>query len=421
MRPIRLRRPFAAAAAAVGLLLGCQCESSSLPRPTDAGRLLGIVATCSQVEGEVSVRRAGEAYWEAAQVGTTLRGGDWLRTGRGSWSQIALVRGPSVTVDEGTVVEIGLLGTGSESRPLLALESGSVRARQEASQAGSAPLAFRTPDGRLVDVAARNPGQEPALFEVSVSGGALHVVPRRGSTVVSVGGAQPQETAEGSAAELAPEGLHIEALPAFPESRSPGVDVRLPCLQGQAVALLWAPVEAARAYRVQVARDLSFQRLVVNEVVRPPSFELKPSDQAKMLAWRVASVDAKGRSSDFGFARRIFCEAPGQPDYLLGPENGAVYVAERKAAVRLSWREVEPGAGYHVAIARGPDLARDVVRAESTRERELEVSLEPGTYFWGVYLDSEGLTPLSEAPRKLKVVAGAPRLRLPDVIKSWGE
>ena len=44
-------------------------------------RLAAIVATCSEVEGVVEVRRKGETAWEGASVGTTLREGDWVRTG----------------------------------------------------------------------------------------------------------------------------------------------------------------------------------------------------------------------------------------------------------------------------------------------------------------------------------------------------
>jgi hypothetical protein len=97
-----------------------------------------------------------------------------------------------------------------------------------------------------------------------------------------------------------------------------------------------------------------------------------------------------------------------------------VFVAERKAApVRLSWRPVETDASYRVAVARGPDLSGE--DGETTAECALELELEPGTYYWGVYLVAEGLAPLFLEPRKLTVVAGAPRIMVPSAIEHWGQ
>ncbi|HEY3358665.1 MAG TPA: hypothetical protein VGQ83_35785, partial [Polyangia bacterium] len=370
LRPPLRALALLAVALALPVVAGCRPWGRS-DGEADTGRMLGIVATCAAVVGDVQVRRVGEAFWEPALLGTTLREGDWLRTGPRSRSRVAVVGGASLRVEANSVVEIGLLRTGTESRPVVALEAGTVQSQHSGAGTASPPLAFRTPDGRLVDVVARPEGDEPAVVDVSVASGALHVTARRGSALISVDGSPTQDTARGLSAEIGAQGLRIEPLPPFPESLSPRVDARLQCMAGRSVPLRWEPVAGARAYRVQVAEDLSFDELMVDEIVEGASHAVALPARDATYAWRVAAMDAAARLGDFGFARRIFCERSEPRDYLVSPEDGTVFGAVKgKALVRLEWQPASPEAAYRVVVASGADLTRHalrVVRTSSTQ------------------------------------------------------
>ncbi|MGC4114038.1 MAG: hypothetical protein QM765_05150 [Myxococcales bacterium] len=404
---------------AMPVVAGCGLWGGSAGE-ADAGRLLGIVATCAAVAGDVQVRRVGEAFWEPALLGTTLREGDWLRTGPGSRSRIALVGGTSLRVDANSVVEIGLLRTGAGSRPVVALEAGTVQSHHAGAGTVSPPLAFRTPDGRLVDVVARPEGDEPATVDVSAAPGALHVTARQGSALISVDGSPAQGTPRGVSAEIGARGLRIEPLLPFPKSLSPSVDARQLCLAERPVALRWEPVAGARAYRVQVAADLSFDQLMVDEIVEGASQRVALPAREAAYAWRVATLDAAARPGEFGSARLVFCERSEPRDHLVSPDDGSVINAVKgKALVRLEWQPASPEATYRVVVASGVDLTRHALRVVKTSSTQVEVELGVGRYRWGVYRDGDVPAPLfNNAPRTFRVVggAGAPRLKVPNSI-----
>src|SRR5204863_27464 len=109
----------------------------------------------------------------------------------------------------------------------------------------------------------------------------------------------------------------------FPVSAEPSIDARFLYKAGVIIRLGWKPVDGAAGYKVQIAHDLSFQSLASTAEVEGTAFAFTPP-VAGMFAWRVAAKDAQGRFGEFGFARRIFCEAEQPKDLLVGPEDKAI-------------------------------------------------------------------------------------------------
>src|SRR5439155_16131968 len=81
--------------------------------------------------------------------------------------------------------------------------------------------------------------------------------------------------------------------------------------------LLWAPVNEATSYRVQIARDLSFTIQPRLYDLAGTSFVLKP-DTKGLYVWRIASRSREGVFGEYGFARRIFIEAEEPKELLVG-------------------------------------------------------------------------------------------------------
>jgi hypothetical protein len=224
--------------------------------------------------------------------------------------------------------------------------------------------------------------------------------------------------AAGRAVDLAGDavGAPVELIP-FPRSVAPAVDARFAFGARLALPLSWERVEGATGYRVQVARDLSFREVVLARDTTGTASAFAPASPGT-YAWRVAARAADGRLGEFGFARRVFLDEKPPRDHLVSPAEGAVFRPD--PVLRFEWAPREGATRYRLVLAAAADLGEREVRADVVSGTSVEVrALEPGTYYWGVYVDDEAREPLFVRPRRL-VVQRAPRVRVPDAVKDWG-
>ena len=402
---------------------GCAKPSGSAVAP----ELPAIVATCADTGGEVQVRRGGKAFWEGAATGSVLLAGNWLKTGAGAYARVEFVAGGSLEVEEKAVVVIDLLpasgdaGGGPRTGPVVAVESGEVRGTLSASPDGETRhLVIRNADGSQARLSARA-GSRPVEYRltgskkgtlVSVLGGDAVLAAPSGERALAQGQAS-RVTAQGPAA--------VEQLIDFPQSVEPGVDARLQCGEGLPVRLGWRPVGGARGYRVEVAEDLSFQKRAERHDGEQTSWDFSPKTRG-VYAWRVAAQDAQGRFGEFGFARRIYCEAEPPRDLLVGPGDAASfgYVAT-PPRITFSWQSAS-ASRYRLVVASDPEL-RHVVTDRLATEQQVDVEgLEVGEYYWGAYAqDGSTPRPIFLKPRKLTLKkVSAARVKTVKSIKEWG-
>lgn len=379
-------------------LSGCQGGAQ------DAGAvpLDVVVATCASTSGEVQVRRVGQVAWEPAQTGTAFRRGDWLRTGKRSSARLEYLASGSLEVHEdATVVVDG--GATASARPLISVMSGAVRgAVRGASESAGFPIEFQTASGARFSIAGA-PAAGDLEFEVIGTPEGAQVAARRGVAKLSVG-EQAAESAPGTWVEVSAREVRAVKAPPAPDSAEPSDDKRVFCGPNGETVLRWNAVSQAAAYRVQIARDLSFQRLEVSEALKGTSFRFRPPAPG-VYAWRVAAQDSRGRYGEWAVARRLFCEDHEPIDGLVGPRDAAKFeVAQPRAQVVFSWQPQAGTGEYRLVIARSADLRRDAVVSRITGEPQAQVDLEPGEYFWGVYVDQEPVAPLFLSPRRLVVV-----------------
>jgi hypothetical protein len=429
--------------AALAALAGCTSKAPPPPAeaaPKAAAALAAIVATCASAVGDVQVRRAGQAAWEKAAPGSVFRVGDEVRTGALSPVRIEFLAGGGLEMEESAAVVIdvappprtpagtaaapagGARAPAQETR--VAVKEGVVRGFLPAGSedAPAAGLLVRAADGSDLRIASR-PGQTAATLrltggargtEIAVLAGSAAVAGARGERVLAEGQAAMAGAGElGEAAEL------ID----FPQSLEPGIDARFQFQAGLSVRLAWKAVEGATGYRLQVARDLSFQHVEAAREVAGTEASFQPPATGTFV-WRVTSRDQAGRLGEYGFARRFHCEESAPRDFLLGPADGAVVrSADALPRVAFSWESSGGARAYRLVLASGPDLLERKLSAVAVQGQRWELPVAPGEYWWGVYVEGQGEpAPLFVKPRKLTVKKAAKaKVDAPRSISRWGD
>jgi hypothetical protein len=424
-------RAALAVAAAIAALAACKQEQPPAPRPVEAVKALAaIVASAASVVGTVEVHRPGGG-WEAVQPGSVFRVGDEVRTGTLATARIEFVAGGGLELEELALVVIdtaapapGQPGEAGPADTRVAVKEGVVRGflPEAPAQGPAAAIVVATGDGAEVRLAAR--AGEKAAFRLTRK--------ERGTELAVTGGKATLRGAGGEAALVAGQATVASAaglgepaeLIGFPPSLEPGIDARFQLVPELNVRLAWKPVPGATAYRVQVARDLSFQRVVVSVSVEGTEVSFAPKEPG-MYAWRVASVDGQRRQGEHGFARRLYCEVSPPRDLLVAPADGAtVRFVETPPKLEFSWEAPGEARPCRIVLASGPDLLRDSAVTEIVAGQRAELRIPaPGEYRWGVYVETEaGPRPLFSRPRRLVVQKlSRPRAEVPRVLSRWGE
>lgn len=421
--------PGLAPAASLALVLACGPSGEDRRLP-EVDRALGsIAATCAASTDDVHVKRRELEFWEPAGVGATFLPGDWVRTGRVAFAHVAFVRGGGIELEENTVAIIDVAApapgdeTAAEPEVVVALETGAVRATLEPRAPGQRPrrLTLRAPDGSRARLGATPEGGRVELRLALIEDRA-EIAVRQGRAQVSLQGVE-QVVAAGQSTDVAGGRLgEVQQMIASPELAAPPSDARMAFRSGVRATLSWRPLGVARSYRVQVARDASFETLADSRETERTAFEFAPS-RPGAYQWRVAARDERGRAGDFGRSRRIFFDVAPPRDRLSAPADGATFGFVRNPPrIALTWEPVSGAERYRVVVARGTDLWADTVVDQITTRPRFEVeTLAAGTFYWGVYVHGEELDPLFARPRKIGVKKlGKPPIRASE-IQRWGE
>jgi hypothetical protein len=435
---MKTRTQHVGLAVVVALLVGCSKApppASPDPGPADASSptatsLASIIASCASTSGEVQVRRAGKPYWEAVTTGAVFRAGDWVRTSKGAAARVEFLVGGGLTLGAEAVVVIDAAppaaGAPETTAPeaLVEVESGEVRGfAPDAQKEGPTPaLHIKTADGSDVALVAKE-GSEPMEFRLTRGSKATEVAVLRGTGTLR-GAAGEIELRRGQAADVAGgKASEVVELPDFPQLSEPGIDARFEAKAGQVIRLGWKAVPLAASYRLEIARDFSFQVQTVVADTEETSYDFRPEREA-VFVWHVASRDGDGRQGEFGFARRIYFEHEQPKDLLLGPEDGAIFSSlDPKPKVTFSWQSAADARAYRLLISTSEDLLRGPVVNLRAQDQRAEVkTLGPGEYWWGAYIEGDPPTPIFLKARKLTIKkATKGKLKTPKAINQWGE
>ncbi len=432
---------LATLAALCCLTLACKKGSTTAAAPpSDAGPKASspapspVIASCTASEGLVQVRRAGTAFWEAVSVGTVFRPGDWVKTGSPGSARVEFTAGGGLELSADAVVIIDVPepppeadGGAASAAPMVSMESGEVRAflaDLNLDDEAAHPLTIKGRDGARVKLE-RQQGEQAVEVrlrsgesgtEMAVTSGAVLLTSGDGSEV-KVGQGQVSDIRAGLAS--AP----VELIP-FPESVAPGIDARFWAKPDLEIKLVWHAVPGAAQYRLQIASDLSFQKLLQSvDLGEVTSYAFVPPEEG-IYAWHVAARDEAGHWGEFGFARRIYLESEKPKELLIGPENGAVIsFIDSPPKVVFSWQSAADAKTYRLVIGSGPDILKSAkVNLKTTGQRVEVPTLPPGSYVWGAFIEGKVLQPIFLEPRRLTLRKGdAGQLRTPKKINQWGD
>ncbi len=367
--------------------------------------LATISASCSRANGQVDVRRGGDAEWRPLALGGVLRAGDVVRTGPASFARLSFLAGGRLDLDENATVEVGVTPPAPESggaapkESTVSVESGVVRGVLPPK--GEAGLVIRGADGSKARVVASD--REPTAFRVTRGAKRTELAITKGDVEVR-GTRGKKKIHKGHAIDVAERLGEPERLLSFPASIEPGVDARFKWAGDLSIRLAWKPVPKATGYRVQIASDLSFATVNRTADVEGIHAAFSPPSVGT-YAWRVASRDRAGRYGEYGFARRIFCERELPRDLLVGPPDRAVLkLSDEQAALAFTWQSAASAQGYRLVVATDPALLEHKVVSRATSGQRIEVKgLAAGEYYWGVFVDGARPEPIFLRPRSLVV------------------
>lgn len=156
------------------------------------------------------------------------------------------------------------------------------------------------------------------------------------------------------------------------------------------VSLTWEPAEGGGDYRVQVASDANFEKVVRDGVVHDPFISM-PALAKGTWFWRVWRGDAKHAEGSVSFAPEARAQDLSRLKNVVpdGPETTTIFFQDKPPVVTFTWKAEEGAAQYAVKVYREGQLASPV--AERT-VGELSVALPENTLVEGKYLWS--VTPL---------------------------
>ena len=377
--------------------------ASAAPPPQLNGK--EPVAKCISAAGTVRVRRGEGLHWEELKANAPLWVGDLIESGAASTATIRYASGVSFELAPSSlvVVEGSQVAGAAEGREQITVRAGSIRGTTADE---SSPILVRTPDGESIELAAH--GSAPVAYRVGVRDGQkVEVAVSQGEALVKAG-TRSAVLRAGTAQDVR-RGAFVGAtvkLPDFPALQAPGVDATVQLDSELEIELQWGAVAKVAEYHIQVAKDPSFQHLLVDAASPAESWMFRPGGVGT-LYWRVASRDSQGRESDFGFARRLIVTPEQIPDLLLTPAAGAAlrFAPYTPRFVTFSWRAALPPASYVLVVAAEPDLLAGPVLSITTQAQKVSTrQLAPGTYYWGVFAEREGRRkPIFREPRLLSL------------------
>ena len=158
------------------------------------------------------------------------------------------------------------------------------------------------------------------------------------------------------------------------------------------IRVRWESDRPGRRYRVGLARDLEFQRVVSDTEVDEPALQLaRPAPGRYYL--RVRAVEPDGYEGPYETPQTIELHAPPAPPRALHPLDNASIAEE---APQFRWQPISGAERYRFQLARNRAFEAPllVVATVTQPSFTLARSIEPGVYFWrvaaGNNVDGEG-------------------------------
>jgi hypothetical protein len=321
------------------------------------------------VSGNVRIKPA-DGRLQPLKAGTLITGGETVLTGPKSTATLKLADGSKMTLSPRSRVAFGNLTMYGKTLMV------DTEVRLEGGGIASKAVAQVSPAGRYrVVTPVATAGIRGTDFRVSLDdkGEAMR------SEVLSGEVALNNDIGEiallpGFGA-VAKAGQPLESRPLLPAP----VASDLPALvRSLPMRFSWQPVEGAVAWRVQIAEDAEFERIVLDDAFTEPAAEFNEALPDGEFHLRVRGVDAEGLEGlnlIHAFSFRSLLAAP----EIIAPVGNQRLT---KSPVKLEWASVEGANGYGLQLSQTADFSDASNLVTQGTSLCLPLDLADGSYHW---------------------------------------
>jgi hypothetical protein len=361
-----------AGAGSVGLAFAVAASFSNLaPPPRAAASDAPTVAHLQRALGEVRRRPEASLVWERIAPGDPVRRLDAVYVPDESEAVLLFGDGARVEVDENSLVIVDRRLTRGTSHAVdIEVRRGGV-----AGRAGEAGVEIRAGGAKVrMDKGAAQVRLGKGGARVAVTDGQAQL--SAGGASVAVGAGQVHAVGAGGAPEQATE-MAIALV-------SPGAGRRIFFTTTRPrVSFKWIALAGRGPYRLELADDPAFERIITAVDTAATAADLVPGDEG-VYYWRVVRA---GRAAARSEERRLVIvhDAPPTP---LRPRRGEVVYAPHGTPLGLHWSAADEASRYRVQVAADPEYARKVLD-EVVDEPQLwhAAGIPEGIYHWRVRVE----------------------------------
>lgn len=258
------------------------------------------------VQGKVEYRRGDRGAWQTARSRVALNSGDYVKSSSSGSAEVMSVDGTLYTVRPNTVLLIGRVrpAPGAPRQRTINLESGWVDlGTSQSSSHITTPQAEARIQRDTRAAVSHDPDQDVSKF--SAFQGQMVVSSKDGSSS-QVG---PLEQVVQTAGTLS----LPERLLSPPDLLEPDDNYEAVLTADKEMVLLWRPVDGARRYALQVARNRFFVQNIIDVQDRSKTSALVGLQGTGSFVWRVAALDGEGIMGPWSAPRRFRVTAGAEP------------------------------------------------------------------------------------------------------------
>ncbi len=325
------------------------------------------------IAGDVTHRERSSKQWAPVGVNLLVYPGDTIRTGDRASVEIRFGDGRSVLLRQNTQFCL------KESRKLSKIQ----QILEFFLEAGKAILRFRDKTGQKTRYKIKTPSAIAAArgthfrTDVDVSenmrcevlGGRVDVIAR--GKRVKLRRMQGTLVAKGQA-PLSP----VELLP------PPSGKARETLYRSLPIRIEFAPVDGAEQYRVELARQKDFRKLVFNKTIVPGEGLLLRDLEDGTYFLRSRSIDKFGLEGPASLPLRFSLRVNPMAPFVRFPRNGARIYGQ---SISLRWMRVLDARSYHLQVSRDPEFHNLAADIDNFRPHVYRLEkLPPSVYYFRI-------------------------------------
>lgn len=321
----------------------------------------------------VFVSGAADADGRAAVSGARISEGTRLHTQDDSFMTVELPDGSHLTLtprsDVGIEALHGFVGVEDSQRATFKLNEGRIETEVLPQQGPAARYNILTPTAIIgVRGTSFRVGAEEAMTFAEMREGTVNVRGDRTGKSVSL-----------------KDGFGLVARAGAPLSppvrllQPPGLTGIPDVFERPAMRFSLDPVPNAVIYRVQLAQDEAFLRIVADARAALPGLKIDglPDGDYYLRARAISSLGLEGRDAE----RRIRLKARPEPPFVSAPRPGGKAMT---GEVDFAWTGAQDAASYRFMLAQNEGFEQPLASDEAIAGTAHRVALDPGKYFWRV-------------------------------------